>query len=239
MKYLFGAFLFLGSLCGYSQSFLNRYPAIHYTSFPLKPLIESDSAHPSYIVEIGSLGHEDKYAYSITLRPDAVKEITWITIKKNGHTLQKIEEPTGLNGYRIDSAYVADINGDGLADVKFMIPMQANKTNRINRTEVYLFQHPKHGFTKISFGDVNGRRERDMDRDKNYEIITRALRSYKGHNYWIFNVYQYTNGDLLNVSKKYGYPRMALAGSGASLRKVPVALSKSFSPVYPVGYDKR
>jgi hypothetical protein len=222
-----------------AQKILAKYPAIHYTSFALKPLIERDSAHPSYTAEIGSLGHEDKYTYSIIIRPDETKEISWITVKRNGRTELKVEEPTGLDSFKLDSVYTADINGDSFVDIKLVIPMHSTKANPVNVTEIYLFQHLKNNFTKISFGDIGGRPERDMNGDGNYEIVTRSLRSLQGHAYWIFNVYEYTNDGLANVSSRYGYPKMVQLGHSAVAKNVPLTLQRSFSPVYPIGYDKR
>jgi hypothetical protein len=239
MRFLILTLLLLNCLSVSAQKILARYPAIHYTSFPLKPLIEGDSAHPSFTGEIGSLAHEDKYTYSIFIRPDAKKEVSWITVKRNGRTELKVEEPTGLDSFTLDSVYTADINGDSFVDIKLVIPMHTTKANPVNVTEVYLFQHLKNNFTKISFGDIGGRPERDMNSDGNYEIVTRSLRPFEGHTYWIFNVYEYTNDDLVNVSNKYGYPKMVQVGRSSVAKNVPVTLQKSFSPVYPVGYDKR
>ena len=50
--------------------------------------------------------------------------------------------------------------------------------------------------------------ERDFDGDGNYEIIVQSFQSYGYHNYFLFNLYNYKDGQLVNVNNKTNYPIM-------------------------------
>jgi hypothetical protein len=105
---------------------------------------------------------------------------------------------------------VADINSDGLLDLKILIPYMGNGTASLNVRVIYLFQKPDGNFNKISFTDKmsKNRPERDFDGDKNFEIITMTLTSYENHSYWLYNLFDYNSKDLINVNTKDDYPIM-------------------------------
>lgn len=109
-----------------------------------------------------------------------------------------------------DPLYVGDINGDGLKDLKIVIPYMGNGIAAMNVRVIYLFQTKNSTFKKISFTDkMNSiRPEYDFDGDGNHEIITMTLTNYNNHNYWIFNLYEYEESGLKNVNNKTDYPIM-------------------------------
>jgi len=76
----------------------------------------------------------------------------------------------------------------------------------------YLIQRRDKTFFKISFDDMMfeemNRRERDMDWDGKYEIVSMALQHYQEHNYFTFNIYNFNDSGIVNVSKDFGYPLM-------------------------------
>ena len=49
-------------------------------------------------------------------------------------------------------------------------------------------------------------KERDLNGDGIFEIIGQSYLSYKNHAYWVFDLYNYKNGQLVNVSRKFNYP---------------------------------
>jgi hypothetical protein len=101
---------------------------------------------------------------------------------------------------------VADINGDGLTDLKLVVNAVGGGAVRGLVRLVYLFGQRSGGFVKMSFLSFHDGPERDFDGDANYELMVRELVSYKGHSYWTFNVFSFTGEQLVNVSHKYGYP---------------------------------
>ncbi|AZJ31901.1 hypothetical protein SAMN05444344_1736 [Tenacibaculum mesophilum] len=109
-----------------------------------------------------------------------------------------------------DPIYVGDINGDGLEDIKMIIPYMGNGISAMNVRVIYLFQTQDSTFHKISFTDKMDtiRPEYDFDGDGNHEIITMTLTNYSNHNYWTFNIFEYKEGELKNVNNKANYPIM-------------------------------
>lgn len=81
----------------------------------------------------------------------------------------------------------------------------------LNYRVIYLFQKDNSEFTKISYYNKfieQNRPERDLDGDGNFEILTMALNRVDNHNYWTFQIYEYTEHGLVNSNKKYDYPIM-------------------------------
>ncbi len=143
----------------------------------------------------------------------------------------------------LDKIYVADINGDGLKDIKLIIPYGGCGIASLFKNVLYLFQKLNNDFTLISFDDMieKDRTERDFDNDGNYEIITMNMNSYKNHNYWTFNVYSFLDDALVNVNSKYSYPIMIqyLSRENYSVTKnLTQEQMKSFEKKLPEKYKK-
>lgn len=111
---------------------------------------------------------------------------------------------------QLEPLYIADINGDGLSDFKIAAANDASGLAGSRVTKIFLFAQDKSHFKMISFGDFYGHsnKEYDFNNDGNYEILGQNYVSYKNHGYWSFDLYNYKNGTLVNVSSKYGYPIM-------------------------------
>jgi hypothetical protein len=105
---------------------------------------------------------------------------------------------------------VANIKGDSLKDIKLIVPYMGCGLASLNVRVIYLFQKPNNKFTKISYMDMSDPNiaERDLDMNGTYEIITKTLRTYKDHNYWLFNLYNFKDNALINVNEKFNYPIM-------------------------------
>ena len=151
-----------------------------------------------------------------------------------------------FNDLNMDSIFIADINGDSLQDIKIIVSYMQNGLSLANRI-IYLFQRPNNTFTKISYADDfypqdENRREYDLDGDGNFEIITQTLVGYENHSYWVFNLFQYSNGKLTNVNNKYDYPIMIqfLYRENYSItQKISRKNMKKFTLKIPDGYDKK
>ena len=134
---------------------------------------------------------------------------------REAFSLEPINDPDSppdlISWRKPTKAYIEDINGDGLDDLKILIPNNGccGAYNYYAQV-IYLFQRKDGSFTKVSFQDMfmndENRPERDMDGDGKYEIITRTFVSYSKHNYWAFNLYDFDGSGLVNVNAKAGYP---------------------------------
>lgn len=131
-----------------------------------------------------------------------------IKVLKGNVETQNFTENIGFNPVALNNIIVADFNGDGLKDIKIIVPFMGNGIASMNVKVIYLFQKSNQDFLKISFNDKQSenRIERDFNNDGNYEIISMQLISYQNNSYWNFNLFNLVNGKLLNVNNKYNYP---------------------------------
>lgn len=171
---------------------------------------------------------------------------SFIRIYKNNNQIQKFFEPMGFSPSNMsEPVRVADINGDGLSDIKLIISYNGTGVACMNVRVIYLFQRNDGKFTKISFDDMldeNGRPERDFDGDNNFEIITMNLTYYGNHSYWLYNIYDYYSYQLINVNKKYDYPIMIQFLTRENFEittKLSREKMKEFSKVLPDNYEKK
>jgi hypothetical protein len=132
---------------------------------------------------------------------------TYIEVKTKSNIRKYFEEIPfqGIEGF-----YIADFNRDGKKDIKIISYYMGSGIASLNARVIYFFQKESKEFTKISFDDKIGANffERDLNGDGNFEIITMTLQNHKDHNYWLFNLYNFLNGDLVCVNNKMNYPIM-------------------------------
>ena len=83
-------------------------------------------------------------------------------------------------------------------------------------------------FTDI-FEEFENKPERDFNHDGQYEIITQTFQHHGKHNYWVFNLYDYKNGKLLNVNSLADYPIMVPLDSYNISKKIPRKTMKKYS----------
>jgi hypothetical protein len=136
---------------------------------------------------------------------------SYIYIYRNSKQIQRFFEPMGFSSLNVNEPIrVADINGDDLCDIKLVILYNGTGLASMNVRVIYLFQKPDGSFTKISFDDKmdDNRPERDFDKDGNYEIITMNLFGHEDHSYWVFNLFEYKDNELVNANSKDNYPIM-------------------------------
>jgi hypothetical protein len=170
---------------------------------------------------------------------------SYIRVFRNKKQIQKFFEPMGFSQANIfEPIRIADINGDGLTDLKILIPYMGNGIASLNVRVIYLFQKTNREFTKISLDDkMDGNRpERDFDGDNNYEIITMTLTYYENHSYWLYNLYNYNSKDLMNVNAKDNYPIMIqflYRNNYQITDKITRQKMKDFTLPLPEKYDKK
>ena len=132
---------------------------------------------------------------------------TYIEVSSKSKSRKYFEE-IPMQG--IDKLYISDFNGDGKKDFKIVCYYMGCGIASLNIRVIYFFQKANQEFTKISFDDKFGENlsERDMDQDGNFEIISMSLQDHRNHNYWLFNLYNFVNGNLICVNDKMNYPIM-------------------------------
>lgn len=137
------------------------------------------------------------------------KDSSFIDIYVNNKLSQHLYENVYVNNDRIlPPVKVADFNGDGIKDVKFMIYYAGCGLAALNIDIIYLFGTKSGKYIKVSYGDKEGEHlvERDWNGDGNAEIMTMELVSANSHNYWCYNVYNFVNGKMVCVNEQYDYP---------------------------------
>lgn len=207
-------FLFFGAFLSYGQTHFSLHTPIKYYKVKIIKSIETiedpfeeDNLTTSHIGIIDLSGYTPlknikiKLQYKIKDGNDSCD----ILIYKGNKLLQKIVQLNPL--WKLDDfAYLADIDGNKLPDIKFFIHNIASGLSADLSTKVYLFNMGD-SFKKISFFDYANEPEYDLNKNGNYEILSRNHLYHKdGHSYWIYNAYNFSEKKLVNVSKQYNYP---------------------------------
>lgn len=224
-----------------------KYPAVKYSIYndwKIYDRTEAEKKVHSTLTIPNFFGKNDSLTIQLTSFTDHWWDNSEIRIFQNKQQKQKFIEnmifsPTGL-----DTVRVADINGDGLKDVKIGSPYMGNGIASLNVKVIYLFQRQDHSFNKISFDDKSYPNipERDFDGDGNYEIITMELVGHENHNYWVFNIFDYKDNGLVNANSKDNYPIMIqyLYRKNFEITdKVSREKMKDFSLNLPENYDRK
>ncbi|WP_034237587.1 hypothetical protein [Aquimarina atlantica] len=169
-----------------------------------------------------------------------------IRVFRNKTQVQKITEQMFFSSLNIghEPIRVVDINGDGLKDLKIIVPYMGNGIAELNVRVIYLFQTKDQKFIKISFTDMmdGNRVERDFDGNGNFEIITMNLTGYERHNYWVFNIFEYNESQLKCFNNKENYPIMIQFLNRDNYEitdKIDREKMKEFAIQLPDDYDRK
>lgn len=199
----------------YGQHCFEKYPTPTYTEYKnwkFYDWTETKQTINHTLTIDQFFNNEDSLTIQLTSFTSNWDSASVIRIFRNEKQIQRMTEPmffSTLNtGY--EPIRIADINGDGLRDLKIITPYMGNGIAALNVRVIYFFQTKDRKFIKISFADKmsKNRLERDFDGDGNYEIITMNLTGYENHNYWTFNIFEYVGKSLKNVNDKDDYPIM-------------------------------
>lgn len=244
------------TLQGFGQFPFEKYPAIQYREIKNWKVYDKCQTENKIHYTL-TIPEFYKNQDSLTIRLTSLSDNTdtsYIRVYRNSKQIQLFIEPynigSGFECNKIGPApqtlYLEDINGDGLNDLKILIPENgACGGYNYYATVIYLFQKTDGTFTKISFTDLMmeyiNRPERDIDGDGNYEIITQTFLNYETHNYWLFNLYNFTGMGLKNVNDKDNYPilvQLLYRNNYAVTDKVPRQKMKAFAKKLPDRYHK-
>jgi hypothetical protein len=191
-----------------------KYPAIKYKAYNDWKTIDRSKEKEKDVQNTLTIPNFYDNSDTLTIQLTSFTDHFWdnsvVRVFRNKIEKQKIIENMAFNPIGLDSVRVADINGDGLMDIKVVSPYMGNGTASLNVKVIYLFQRQDHSFNVISFDDKSypNRPERDFDNDGNYEIITMNLVGHEEHSYWLLNLFNYKNDELINVNSKANYPIM-------------------------------
>jgi hypothetical protein len=197
--------IFLFPILIFGQYPFEKFKSPKYESLEIKMIEKNNTLEYSKNV-ISFFNDKSDLEVTINGNIENLKE-TYIQVKTNLKSKKYFEQ---IPAQGTDGFYIADFNGDGKKDFKIVCFYMGSGLASMNVRVIYFFQKENKEFTKISFDDkMDGNRmERDLNGDGNFEIITMTLEGHKNHNYWLFNVYNFVNDNLICVNNKINYPIM-------------------------------
>ena len=138
------------------------------------------------------------------LESDRTTEASQIILYQQNKVVQRLQVPFWFR-HILPAAEIADFNGDGISDIKFRIYTGGNGSASLLNYKLFLMSQ-QNKYRVFSFVDFSSEKEYDFNKDGIAEILGCTTTNYKGHNYWVYNVYNWVNGALVMVSKDFGYP---------------------------------
>ncbi|GAB3925859.1 hypothetical protein [Mucilaginibacter myungsuensis] len=200
MKTILISALFLFFFTGiFAQYPIEKYPAIKYDTVNIK--------HGEDKRAEGFTGIARYKDYEIKFLGSQLSDSSNILLYHKGRVIKKIKLEVDIaNIFLTSPIFIADIDGNGLLDFKIDMPNDGSGNAANYETKIYLFNKGSNRFDAFSFYDLFSNLERDIDHDGSYEIIGQVYHRYRGHAYYVFDLYSYRKGKLSNVSSKFSYP---------------------------------
>lgn len=237
------------TLSVFGQYPFEKKPAIKYKKYENWKVNKNSEAGADYSIIIPNF-YSNNHVLKFQITSQAGKDTSVFKIYDGSKLIQTFVEPGyigGTLGPTPQSVFLEDVNGDGLKDFKILIPNSGccGGYNYYLKV-IYLFQKKNGTFTKISFSDLMmfyvNRPERDIDGDRNFEIITQTFQTVGEHHYWLFNLYDFNGNELVNVNQKNNYPIMVqllYRNNYKITDKISRNEMKRFDRKLPDDYDKK
>ena len=103
--------------------------------------------------------------------------------------------------------YIEDVNGDGKFDLIIDSNGGGSGLASSNISSTYLANEGYNHFRATIYPGFYRKPQKEYDFNHDGNCNNRpSLAYYKGHNYWLFDLYTYKTGKLINISKKYNHP---------------------------------
>ena len=141
--------------------------------------------------------------------------------------------------FALEPIVVADFNGDNLPDIRILGGIWGNSWAGGYRI-IYLLQDSSHYFTEISYYGKEKHAERVVDNSR-VAVVTTGLNSVAGHSYFTYYLYKFSGTDLIDVSKKYGYPifiQLLYRENHQPARNIPDSIIRRYLRSKPPEYMK-
>lgn len=236
LKLIFSTVSLLIGSSLFSQNLFTKSKPIVYTKVKFEQV--KDTTIPNKLVEINLKGKKG-FAIEkvIIMEQELAKESSYIHFYKANKIIQKILVPfwiTHLTPY----AEIADFNSDGIQDIKFRIYTAGNGMAALLNYKVFLISQ-QNNYKVMSFVDFSSEKEYDLNGDGLPEIIGCSSTNYNGHNYWVYNLYNWVNGTLKSVSKTYDYPLWTAVDFKTNkviAKGIPVSVRNATLRTYPNEY---
>ncbi|NUY80580.1 hypothetical protein HUK80_06715 [Flavobacterium sp. MAH-1] len=227
----------LGSSAQYP---FEKFKAIRYSTFAdWKTEVGKDSLPVKRMIEIPSFTNGTTLKIEQILKislPDSL-DYAEMNLYSNGDLVKTFEVGTRSISDPLP-VYVSDIDDNGRKDIKILFPNYGCGAFNYYCQTVFLFQKTDGSFDDFTFSDIceefENRPERDFDNDGKFEIITQTFQNYGKHNYWLFNVYGYSEGKLVNLNRLADYPIMIPLLSHEVSKKIPKKKMKEFAIATPL-----
>jgi hypothetical protein len=153
-KLVFISVLTLLTLPAKGQFPFEKYPAVPYQysgNWEMREKCEAENTVQSVLSIPLFFDKADTLTVQLTSFTEHLWERSQIRVFRNATEIQQIIEDMAFNPVALDPLRVADINGDGLPDIKIITAFMGNGTAALNVRVIYLFQEKDHRFRKISF----------------------------------------------------------------------------------------
>lgn len=230
-------FFLIGTSNAFAQYPFEKYKALPYKTYndwetTLNPKDSLPMLRTIHLADFDAIKSTFKIVQELKLtEPDSI-EYSELTLFKNGEKLEEFVVDTRTISNPLP-VLVADVNGDGLNDIKIIFPNYGCGAFNYYCETVYLFQKKDGNFKAIIYTDLfeefENRPERDLNNDGNFEIITQTFQNFGKHNYWLFNLYNYKDGQLKNVNSIANYPIMIPLNSFEISKKISRKTMKRYA----------
>jgi hypothetical protein len=234
MNWLFILFS-LCSLNGFAQYPYEKHPAIKYK----RAAIRLDKNNTNNYFK--AYAYAKKYMFKFV--SPKLADGTNLFLYHNGKLIKRMVVDDEFDWFiQQGLLYIGDVNADGLTDFKIAYPNNGSGLAGSLIKKIYLFNTGNNRFQKISFIDFAWDYERDFNGDDQFEIFGQSYLSYQNHAYWVYDLYNYKNGKLINVSKRYSYPILIQFLESKENHKItdkiPRKSMKQFSRALPRDYSE-